>query len=751
MKKYYWFLALVLSLLQVFVVPLSLNAVAQETSVGVYSEGEDGLPLEDVSYRPAESQFMPNLTDWGWTDHISRTDTSTGVRIVHKSDASVNSAFQNWINKAYAVNGMHFKYTLNSTVWNQRLLILYLKNSGDNTSTNLTFKVETYSGAVYIGSKAGAVDHSQIEGYNGTLKDRIYTGTMGSERQDYEWRFYKMADGGLLVNVNGFEFTVPAAVVEGSQLNLDNAYLTISSDVGAVDYTLNYIHGGNEICSKLIEEINAVPMDDVNSPTAIRLYTKAVSLSEDGKNLLKNWRKLNSAVQDITDTEYYKLRSTDVTHWWNLISDVDDGVRISINTDNYAYRHTLNKEKSVDGLTAVYTLHSGYFYLALVKGTPDGLGSVPLAVKFEGDNLYVLNNNKQINRFDYAVKTWTVSDTDVRVVVSNRNPNEQRNTVSFAMDHQKRLSMYLNGVKAFTLTAQDTAALGLTEKMQLQIAPTVSSVDMTLHYVRGGNEFAFDRVTDGLYNKITTADLRGSGWWGYESTIENGVKIQVPEGKAADWSFAVQTAKVQMDGLTVGIKLHSGVFFLQLDDNVNNPSDWSTAKVTMKIERSGKTVLYRGSTVLATVDGTDAFRNAARVDVRIAMTESGELQIYYDDVLVFTMAAVDVAASGLPADGYVKFTSQGSGHNLDVFYVRSGYYVNQMRFGKPVCVPGDANMDGEADIRDLVLLNEYIEDTGTDIYAAAVRFKATTDPNYTQLDEADLTGERKLLLGIGVN
>lgn len=471
------------------------------------SAQETALPDEAQAFKPSEASFLPNLTAWGWTSAVTRTDTETGVRVQHTNGTA--SAYQNWVNTKYNLNGLHFKVTVNSTEYNDRIMAIYLKNSGDNGegNQNITVKFDINGGQLSFSSKGAAIDHSGLNGYNSEYPGRVFaTSYVNSSIDEYEWLIYKNLNGELVFNVNGFEVVLPADVIESSGINLDAAYIIIGAFGGSLDYTLNYIHGGGETCTRVVNEVNseAEALDLSNNYAGAKLYTKADILSAEGKANINRWLTLSSMRYDVSDKDLYAIKAAKLqgSGWWHLTTDLEgDGVNINVPGGlTYAYSHCVIKKVNVDGLTIDYTHNDGYLYaIAIDNDTRNPLSNA--------EDIISINFNDEGKLYPY-INGSMLSLDDITYSHNNGAQTEGSNTIVYCPDVLRAmtdvnivfkaeddggLSMYVNNVKIFTISASVISASGLDlGGSYVKFAAVGWAFNIDLHYVRSGDEVSVE-------------------------------------------------------------------------------------------------------------------------------------------------------------------------------------------------------------------------------------------------------------------
>lgn len=746
---------------------------------GVSAAGID----EGNLYKPTTSMAGTNY----WPDQLKYEDTEEGLRIYYAEALTNNSLRQASLTTAYKLDGLHFTVEANAptlgSAYYGKLYYFALKNAKSNSGAAnlLTIKLDSNAGSggqVVVTVNGVAVSNTSVASVAGAT--------------EFDFYFNLEANGDLTVSINGTDLTVEAANIKAAGIDTADLYWYSYPQVNteaATDIVLKSIHDGDDICAKVIDDINAeyVALDKTSysyTKDAVDLYLKATKLSAAAKRYVIGYADLVEAAYTATDADYHRVYSSEIQNYWsgNYVNTTDNesGMRfqwLASSGVNYNILGPYTKNaKNLDGMEISYTYNAGgemTLVLGLCNaGNQDGSKtSLRFAIEPNGW-IYVESKGARVTTDliggikNLKSSGLTANDDyriDVRGIVTKNN-----NIIDFDVDALGNLALIINGNTLAKFSAEFLTNAGLdASKTYLKFGNQGQLLDFNLDYIRNGGEISMNEITEGRFNKVTADDIGHHGWNAITKTeVEDGYRIQHTE-TTDDYVFAHWTKKpVELDGASVSYTLNAATYYSRIINiglsNSTGNHDKNSTNINFQFEPNGWIKVHAKGALVTSYEYGEAYKvsdtdyrlhcvdylnmETSTYEVRFELETNGALSLYLNDTKLLSLSAETVAASGInTGETYVKFSNINDGDPLDytIHNIRTGYLNEIKHFEKPECVSGDANADGQTDIIDLVRAKKHLVDDTTPIFTSATDLNSEGEERINALDLSEL---RKLLL-----
>ena len=515
-------------------------------SIDFFHGGEDEC-LENVTQTgecddviPTESMFLPNLAappaGYGWTNHISRTGSSEGVRVRSLSNEARYPAYQNWIRTPVQLNGTHIKMTANGTSYNDRVFFIRLSNTGGNATDSglfYRFDLNGHQLSATIDSKelVAAIDHS---GYadNGGYSDRLIVPSSVLDRyiDQYEITFSVGIDESITMTVNGYAFKVKANdwKLNSGLTSLSNVYIHFGpANGGNQDYTLNLFHGGNDACAKLIGDINTAYTaagGNTNIVAMTDLWMKMNGLSAVGKAQVTNYYKIASSAHYASNAEIYKTVSADISKYnWGAVTFAAGSNGLTINNttsgDNQAYSPWTTAGYDLNGFEMSFRMNTTgvatgvKLYFSKSGGNNNNSNKNGLGVKlyFEGGHLHQMQITGTEGVADQSEYPGYNSGNNHIDMSGRVTENDREYTIKTRINGDEDLVFSINDYEITIPASVFSGKLDNTSNARIAFHPIGYAANYTIHYMRSGNEFDYDSVDSSLLPNFEDGDVNADG------------------------------------------------------------------------------------------------------------------------------------------------------------------------------------------------------------------------------------------------
>ena len=463
-------------------------------------------------------------TDWDALRSIAQTDN--GVRITHTA-SGITHAVMHPINQAVAVDGAHMKLTVHNP-GSTRFYVILSNGADTSTSEGLSFMMYPAGGQFAIGRNAfSAIDHTGYKEYNGSNSDRIFlpNTVYSSTTTEYDIKT-EMQGGNLVFTINGYSIEVKEATLKEAKnlTDLTKVYFKIapagSSSYQPVDYTINYLHGGEEVCYDEIAEVESFITTMTTNQTnenAVAARKAYLALSEEAKACVDNSAYLdleNEAGVRLGDANFHLLTKSDIYRWdrtdWDAlrsIAQTDNGVRITHTASGitHAVMHPINQAVAVDGAHMKLTVHnpgSTRFYVILSNGADTSTSEGLSFMMYPAGGQFAIGRNA-FSAIDHTgYKEYNGSNSD-RIFLPNTVYSSTTTEYDIKTEMQGgNLVFTINGYSIEVKEATLKEAKNLTDltKVYFKIAPAGSSsyqpVDYTINYLHGGEDVCWSELSD---------------------------------------------------------------------------------------------------------------------------------------------------------------------------------------------------------------------------------------------------------------
>ena len=502
------------------------NGSAPEITMHYLHEAEDMCAQDTCdSYRVTGADIYPNGSagDTDWNAYRTLTDTDTGVQVEYISGFNTPT-YSHSTRNTLSANGAHMKLTLTS---GYKINICISTVSGNSTGPGINFQIG-YEGYLYPsidGTNLISTYGSDYSDYSTLNNDRVVipSDVQSSMATTLEIKTDIRENGDFVFTINGFDFVVKKAHwYESTNLNHGNdVYFKVGPGGRQVNYTWNYLHGGEDACYDEIAEIEGVESlittmtTNQTSENVVAARKAYLALSEEAKVCVDNRAYLdfeNGAGVRLEDANLHLLTKSDIYRWYRTdwdaartITQADDGVRITHTASGIAqdYMHPIHQAVDVDGAHMKLTVHnpeSTRFYVILSNGantlTTEGLSFriYPAASDLGiGRNAFSLidhtgyqeyNSSTQRISLPTTVCSGTTTEYDIKTKMQGSN-----------------LVFTINGYSIEVKEATLKEAINLTDltKVYFKIAPGGSgypAVDYTINYLHGGEEVCWQELCD---------------------------------------------------------------------------------------------------------------------------------------------------------------------------------------------------------------------------------------------------------------
>jgi len=500
----------------------------------------------DAAYGVKTSMLTPNDKNPWWDSSVVTYENLNGggARVVYQS-TGVGMAHRHRTKSAMALDGMHLGITVNtpdSDYWGNIINIAISSNGGKGEGADyygtLRFKFDLLGGGQMYGfSDQASVDHSQLPGYDpGRASDRVFIPDYVNNNLNFKFKLN--SDGGITLNVNGYDFIVSAADFARATgiTDPDNVYVYIfpEGNGGVLDYTLDYMHSGEQPCygsvNDVYELISSIGTVTSNSGAAITAARSAYNLLKSNeKPLVENYSVLTAAETAfgeivLTDSEYNITNSMLVPNeggrWWasNVVQYADmpgGGTRVAFQPGsgvNLAYRHRVISSGAADGMHLNMTVNTpsnddygNMFHIAVSSTSNSGEGgSYADALRFKidilGGQVFGFSGSASVDHsklpgYDPVIAGGAATD---RVFISNLNSN-----ISFRLflNDDGSATAVINGYNFEVSAADFERATGITgnpDNVFLSIAPEGGNFDFTINSFHYGESVCYDSVNSAI-------------------------------------------------------------------------------------------------------------------------------------------------------------------------------------------------------------------------------------------------------------
>ena len=747
---------------------------------------------EAAEFKTTASDFVCGPYDRGeWGSFLNVSTVETGTHMVFTPQTAGHQ-----ISMAYGtkvdLNGVHFKLTLDENT-SSRYTGIWINNSTANDpGSKGIFIKSTNNGErqFQIGVNGfgdpNAINHSGYEYcYPGRDDRLLLPETLTSDNiNEYEYRFVKNTDGSFTLTFNGYDIAIPASVIASAGIDTENVYIHFNSYAQTVSYTVNYVHGGNENCAALAQDINAAAAT-ATAKEKVDLYTNAQALSAEGKANIAQYPNLVSTAYSMTDEEYYKpaesqfLPNLGAWGWTSLVSrtNTDAGVSVkylqALGTD---FQNWINKKFAIDGLNFAYTLdstdyHGRIMYIFLKNSSDNTSNQLTFKVDTSGGQFSIIVNGKAIDHSSYSNCYPGLNDRLSVADVINGNTNYYE--YDFSVNYDGSVTVKINDTNICVISAADVQASGLNlDGAYITFAPGGGALEYTLHYLRSGDAATFADVTDNRYYKVTASDIKDYGWGNITKTeTDEGLNIKYLTNYPYIYTQWVDKA-VNVDGLQFAYTLNSSSYYSRIinvglaSSTATNP-DRASTPLDIQLESGWIRVWVAGTAITEADYSYSAFDAANKIipcgdivnvtvnryEFNFNFEDNGGLSIYINGTKMVTLSAAQVASTGLdfgnarvkfaPAEGFPG--DQSEFIDYTIHYIKSGDRVNQVRFDKPVKVYGDANADNVVNILDYIRIKKHISDANFPIFTQAANLAVNEDASIV-IGAEDLIAEKQILL-----
>ena len=249
---------------------------------------------DSVAYRVTKSRLLWTFAE-GWAENGMATyeDTDEGVKIIHNA-SSTDSAFRNCINESVALNGAHIRLTLNSSTYNNRIFFMNLSTKNEGTVTEgLSLRFDPDGGQLAISVDGKPIDHTVYKEYLGDpyFNRIVIPNVLNKNTSTYDVRFHVTANNSLIVIINGYSVEISSEELakSGHLGNMSKLYFHIAPDGGALDYTLNCFHGGEDVCFDIeAGDANCDYLIDIRDLVKLKKITAKLAEATKGADLNKD-------------------------------------------------------------------------------------------------------------------------------------------------------------------------------------------------------------------------------------------------------------------------------------------------------------------------------------------------------------------------------------------------------------------------------------------------------------------------------
>lgn len=265
----------------------------------------------DYLYEVNEDFLLPDFNSSNyasWNNVITKTETENGLKVSYTPNINHSTKFRLTTRIPFAIDNLHIKASFNDTTYYSKVLLITLSNDKSEDGEGLMLKIDSGGGQLfaYLGNTSNVLNTSGYVTTQPSFTDRIFDPAIKSDKVDI--LLQNRNDGGLNVIVNGYVFPISAenmANIPGLT-DLSKIYVGFSSMGSWPDYTLNFIHGGDELCYEC--ELGDVNCDhDINIIDLVALKKLVINFEERYSADLNSDSVINS--QDIVKLRKKLLES----------------------------------------------------------------------------------------------------------------------------------------------------------------------------------------------------------------------------------------------------------------------------------------------------------------------------------------------------------------------------------------------------------------------------------------------------------
>ena len=253
--------------------------VAVFMSIALLNAEPSSTNQDEQVYKMTSVDVYPGKDKW--PNNRQLTDEEAGVRVTYLNNTTTAPYSVRNANPV-SVDGAHAKLKFHS---DSKKFSVTINNGGtsyNDSASGLTFILNLADGALYLNIDGVSQDLSEYAGYDGTHKDRVFIASM-KEVAEAVIKTTIADNGDFVFTVNDYDFVIAEDVWTTSEyLDIEKeGYYLIAPQGQVIDYTWNYLHGGDKLCFEEVEaELGAeATADVVEAITKIQQIPLPISLS----------------------------------------------------------------------------------------------------------------------------------------------------------------------------------------------------------------------------------------------------------------------------------------------------------------------------------------------------------------------------------------------------------------------------------------------------------------------------------------